>query len=360
MVVPQGALRPAHRIWGPHRFGEPRPMMASNSRQAVRLSAIVPLWNKEQYIGQCLRSLVEAADRHGTVEIIVVDNGSTDDSLAALAPWSGKLKRLSIPRQSISAARNAGAAVAEGEVLCFVDADCVVPQDYFDRIEDALEEHGAAATGFEVRLPVNGSWIERTWGALHDRSDDGARHYLNAANFAVRRDAFERVGGFDARLLTGEDTDICLRLRQAGGLIWAERATQVVHMDNPRTVRAFFAKERWRGRGGFTRLILTQRGRAPMMVLAFAATMVAAVVSLFLPVALLARAVLATLLVLSLPLATVAYRLRQGRRKVSLAQATALYLLYYGARLTALLELMRPRRAPDIRQRAPESTSPSR
>lgn len=312
------------------------------------VSAVLPLGNKRAFLEPCLTSIVRATEHHGAVEVIVVDNGSSDGSAELAARWSAPVRVLRLTPRTIGAARNAGAAMARGRILSFVDSDCVVPLDYFAAIERVLAETGADAAGFEVRLPDDQSWIERVWGALHRGPGDGPRHYVNAASFAVRRDAFERIGGFDEHLVTGEDTDICLRLTRSGGRIWGARALEVLHLDNPRTLAAFFAKERWRGLGTMTPAILSKRPRTVLALLVFAATLlVAAGLALTLPPG--PAAVLGPiLLVLSVPTATVAYRWKATRRVVAPVPAVLLYVVYYAARLSALpaaiRRVMRPAR----------------
>lgn len=275
--------------------------------------------------------------RYGHGEIVVVDNGSTDGSLEApvFRDVSARVLRVSGP--SIGAVRNAGAAATRAPILAFIDADCVVPEAFFVEVARLLEDSRIDATGYEVRLPDDGSWIERVWDAMHAGAGDGPRHYLNSASFVVRREAFERLGGFDERLVTGEDTDFCLRLTRAGGRIWGARALQAVHLDNPRTLPAFFRKERWRGLGGLTRTILSSRSRTALMLLAFSMALVAAVAVLFVPLAPGQRIGLALLMAGAVPAATVAYRARQARRSVPWIPAVVLYFVYYVARLSALL-----------------------
>lgn len=304
--------------------------------RSATIAAVLPLWNKRPFLDRCLISVIHAAARHGAVEIVVVDNGSTDDSLQSPVLRQRNLRVLSAPGRNIGAVRNAGAAATSAPVLAFIDSDCEVPDDYFVSIERVLSDPSIDATGFEVRLPNDGSWIERVWDSMHTRYEDGPRHYLNSASFTVRRDIFERLGGFDEALITGEDTDFCFRLTRVGGRIWAARILQVLHLDNPRTLRAFFRKERWRGLGGVTRTILSSRARTAVTLVAFGLTLLAGVITIFLPIPFLQRAVIALAAVSFVPAASVAFRMAQSRRRVPLAPAILLYFVYYLARLLAL------------------------
>src|SRR5438552_3041381 len=81
---------------------------------------------------------------------------------------------------------------------------------YFERREAVMAESGAEGTGCTVVLPPNPTWVEAVWNRMHDDGGEGDRAWINSANFAVRRDMFERIGGFNEALETDEDTEICL------------------------------------------------------------------------------------------------------------------------------------------------------
>ncbi|HSA55996.1 MAG TPA: glycosyltransferase [Gemmatimonadaceae bacterium] len=309
----------------------------SVTQSPAAIAAVLPLRNKRPFIDRCLGSVARAAARHEGVEIVVVDNESSDGSLDAPVFREVPARVLPVGARSISAVRNAGAAATTAPILAFIDADCVVPEDFFRAAARILEDPRIDATGCEVRLPDDGSWIERVWDSMHAGPDDGPRHYLNSASFVVRRALFERLGGFDEDLTTGEDTDFCLRLTHAGGRIWGAQSLQVVHLDNPRTLRAFFRKERWRGLGGMTRTILSARSRTAIGLLAFAGALGMAIATLLAPLALPLRLVLALALAAAVPAGTVAYRAIRSRRIVSWAPAILLYFVYYLARLSALV-----------------------
>jgi GT2 family glycosyltransferase len=308
-----------------------------------RIAAIVPAYNKRGYIEPCIASIVAAADADGQVDIVVVDHGSTDGTFEALEAWRGRVRLERHVGGTIAAVRNAGAAIAGGSLLAFVDCDCVVPRDYFVALRRVLRERGCTAAGCEVGVPADGTWVERTWHALHTRGGDGPRHYINSAAFSVAREAFDGIGGFDAALVTGEDTDICLRLGRAGGTLWEAQALRVTHLDNPRTLGAFYRKERWRGIGGLSRTVLRERARASIATLAFAACALLAIGALFVPIAPAARLAVAVALVLAVPAAAVLWRWRQLGRVVAPLQALVLYTVYFAARVAAFVAVARRR-----------------
>jgi hypothetical protein len=343
---------------GPLTAAPPRPDEGNaGAREAARaptVSVVVPMFNKGQHVAASLESIVRAAAQRGDVEVIVVDHGSTDGSLQIARGYAPRVTVLDHRGGTVAAVRNVGARSARGHVLSFVDCDCVLPPDYFDVLLAVLDRTEAGAAGCEVGVPAAPHWIEKTWDDLHAVRVDGWRHYINSGNFSVTREAFDRVGGWDESMVTGEDTDICKRLRAAGYGIYEAHALNVQHLDNPKSVRAFFRKEVWHGLGALGGRTPTRLDKITLMVLAHAGLSAAS--AALLAGALLRRdwrlAGLALLLVLAAPMAALAYRVVETRRLPNPAVALFLYTVYFFARTRALLSIAasavrRPRAEPD-------------
>ncbi|MGW0791831.1 bifunctional glycosyltransferase/CDP-glycerol:glycerophosphate glycerophosphotransferase [Streptomyces sp. NPDC002911] len=128
---------------------------------APRLTVVVPLFNVEQYLGACLESL--AGQTMADLEVVMVDDGSTDGSADVAMDFSRRDTRFKLIRQKnagLGAARNAGAGQAhpEAEFLAFVDSDDVVPTGAFARMLGELDVSGSDfATGNVLRLRANGA-----------------------------------------------------------------------------------------------------------------------------------------------------------------------------------------------------------
>ena len=139
----------------------------------MRISIIIPAYNNGPELKECLQAVVPAAG--DDVEIIVVDDGSTDESAAAVDAMGVRVVRL--PHNvGPAAARNEGAAAAEGEVLVFLDADVVASPAAIERVR-TLFEHDA---GIPIHTPVDeiddiGLLLERT---LSDGASLFVRWYL--------------------------------------------------------------------------------------------------------------------------------------------------------------------------------------
>ena len=299
------------------------------------VSVIVPVFNKRDVLRASLDSIVAATHRYGAAELVFIDHHSTDGSYELLAEYRDVAAIRRLAGGSVSALRNHGAREARGEVLAFIDCDCVVPIDFFESMFAVFDASGAAAVGCEVGLPTPAHWIERTWYDLHALRRDGDRRWLNAADFAVRRSAFLEVGGFDEQLVSGEDADIGARLRAAGHRLYESQRLTVVHLGNPKSLRQFYRREVWHGAAVLgSRSLLSSK--ATWLVFLHAAAVFLALAVMVSPVALPARAVIALGLCLCVPIATVALRVAATRRFANPVAALVLYVVFFFARGAAL------------------------
>ena len=203
-------------------------MLASHAVASV----IVVNWNAGAALGRCLASL--DADAATGAEIVVVDNASEDGSTAAACagrPWVRQLPQPA--NRGFAAGANAGAAVATGDVLVFLNPDAAVePGAIHGLAATLLATPGAAIAGGGLR-DETGRWqpgaarfgvvahllLDTTPGRLVARGRRAPHRvdWVYGTFMAVRRSAFEALGGFDgAYFLYGEDLDLCHRAAAAG------------------------------------------------------------------------------------------------------------------------------------------------
>jgi cellulose synthase/poly-beta-1,6-N-acetylglucosamine synthase-like glycosyltransferase len=223
----------------------------------VKASFIIPVKNDARNLERCLASIARL-DRPGIdVEVLVIDNGSVDGS-ADVARRAGA-RVLSLPGRRVAALRNEGVREAAGDILAFVDADHeIAPGWLFAAVETLEGRSDTAGVGSLCWPPPSPTWVQRMYDALRGRPS-GVRdvEWLGAGNLAVRREAFEAVGGFDASLEACEDVDLSNRLRRAGWRLVSDSRLRSVHFGDPATLAAVFRGELWRGRGN---LRVTLRG----------------------------------------------------------------------------------------------------
>jgi glycosyltransferase involved in cell wall biosynthesis len=182
---------------------------------APRYSLIIPAWNEQAYLPRLLDS-VEAARRRfdgaaGAVEVIVADNESTDRT-AEIARARGCRVAHATPRR-IAVARNAGAALARGEILCFVDADYRIHPDTFVVIDRELAtgRYIGGATGVRIERWTPGIIVTVVvvLGLLRLFGMDGGVWFC-------RREDFDAVGGYDESVPVSEDVRLLWALRKLG------------------------------------------------------------------------------------------------------------------------------------------------
>jgi glycosyltransferase involved in cell wall biosynthesis len=211
------------------------------------ISFVIPVRNDVLRLQRCLASIVRNDYPRALIEMIVVDNDSTDGSAAAAR--AGGAIVLQASGDSVAALRNKGAKAALGSVLAFADSDHEIDRHWIETAIEVLSQPDVAATGSAYLTQPSPNWVQQQYDGLRARPlgrEDVA--WLGSGNFAVKRSAFESVGGFNATLTACEDVDLCNRLRLAGHRIVADPALRSVHFGDPRTLKALFLGELWRGR----------------------------------------------------------------------------------------------------------------
>jgi glycosyltransferase involved in cell wall biosynthesis len=218
----------------------------------VKVSFIIPALNEEWHIGQCLRAIqnVQLPSDVCSVEVIVVDNHSTDRT-AELSRESGA-RVVDITPGNPARARNAGARLASGDWLAFVDADCGLAPDWLVVCgAHLLGDPRAVAAAGVLRAPGDDrTWVEKSLYALVHGGQTEAQPvgWLPTFNLLVRRSAFESVGEFDESLTTCEDCDLGYKLARLGSLLLDPRTT-AAHYGESRSLGQLFRREAWRSCG---------------------------------------------------------------------------------------------------------------
>jgi cellulose synthase/poly-beta-1,6-N-acetylglucosamine synthase-like glycosyltransferase len=183
------------------------------------VTVIVPAYNEAAHIGACVASLRALDYPPGRLQIILVDNGSTDRTFELLRATPGILA-LRETHPGSYAARNLALRHATGEVLCFTDADCSVDRDWVRKaVRHLAPEVGVVAGHVELdfgqRLRLSASELFEKCFSF--RQADNARNQVCVtANWTSRRDLLERFGGFDADVKSGGDHALAARIAATG------------------------------------------------------------------------------------------------------------------------------------------------
>jgi len=188
------------------------------------ISVVIPALNEQDFIGACLESLKNQHYR-GTYEIIVADNGSTDDTAKIAGSFGAKVVHC-LEKMSVTYARQVGADAASGDIIAQADADTVYPRDWLTKIADHFESHpdsAALAGRFLYRDPP--SWqgfeyfIRNTTNRLSVKIL-GRPILVSGATFAFRKSAFQRAGGYKDLSFSADQLGISARLSKVGKVIY--------------------------------------------------------------------------------------------------------------------------------------------
>jgi glycosyltransferase involved in cell wall biosynthesis len=208
-------------------------------------SVIIPARNEEVNIARCIESLMKGDWDPADFEVIVVDNGSTDRTVSLASELGAKV--MSLPDATISALRNLGAHGAQGEILAFIDADCTVSGNWLREAARYINQDDVVCFGSPPGTPENATWVQQAWFLI--RGKEGTTSdvdWLESMNMFVRRREFLSIGGFDEGLITCEDYDLSLRLKEIGRVVSDERIV-AIHHGEAASVGHFLRKEYWRG-----------------------------------------------------------------------------------------------------------------
>jgi glycosyltransferase involved in cell wall biosynthesis len=189
------------------------------------MTVIVCAHNEASYLAACLHSLLAQSRRPD--EILVINNASTDETGAVAAQIPG-VRVVDEPRKGLVIARETGRLEAAGDILAYVDADCRAPLMWLERVERHFHRDSELLAISAPYRFYDWDWWGRTLIRAYDFTLAPATQLLvkrllrigtifYGGNFAVRREALEAIGGFDARIeFHGEDTNLGRRLFAIG------------------------------------------------------------------------------------------------------------------------------------------------
>jgi glycosyltransferase involved in cell wall biosynthesis len=212
-----------------------------------KVSVIVPVYNAEKTISACVNALLIQQAPGVDIEIIAVDDGSTDATSGILKTFD-RVKYIYQQNAGPAAARNCGARCASGEVFLFTDSDCIPREDWVAKMLKGLdsEQAGAAAGSYGIANPqfllarcVHQEILYRHGSLMGDWVE-----VFGSYNAAIFKGVFERVKGFDEtyRFPSGEDNDLSYRLRQSGVKIRFVKDGKVDHA-HPVSVRRYLFEQ---------------------------------------------------------------------------------------------------------------------
>lgn len=218
--------------------------------QPPEVALLLPVFNESEAIDACLESIARQ-DYSGPITVVVADGRSTDDTLARVEAWRGRLDLLVVdnPARRQAFGLNAAAAAASAEILIRIDAHTEYASDYVTRSIDALQTTGARAAGGALRPRGRSAFGRAVAAAMKSRlaTGTGRFHQEDASGEvdtvylgAFHRSDYEELGGFRAFPSgAGEDADFYHRMRLGGGRIWLSPLIRSTYRPRERPGRLF-------------------------------------------------------------------------------------------------------------------------
>jgi len=199
------------------------------------VSIVIPVKDRADDLHNCLTSLKELEYPQEKIEVVVVDDGSTDNTPSVARELGAVLVESGAVAGGPALARNKGAEVASGEILAFIDSDCTASTQWLMELLPVFADEDVAAVGGWVDGMYTESALDR-YEAVMSSLNLGRREmsggaggdtfYLPSCNLLMRKEVFDSAGGFRPELHVGEDVDLTWRLRDAGWkIVYLPRGT---------------------------------------------------------------------------------------------------------------------------------------
>lgn len=205
----------------------------------IDVSVIVTTKNEGEHIRDCLLSVRRQSYPQEKIELIVVDNNSTDDTKSIASEFTSRVYNLGPER---SAQRNFGISKARGKYIVYLDADMTLNKDVLAQSVLKCEEGGFTALYIPERIIGEGFWIA---------ARDFERSFYNETVIDcvrfVNKEAFERINGFDEDLNGPEDWDFDRRIRATGKT--ASISAAIYHDEGEFNLKRYLSKKRYYARG---------------------------------------------------------------------------------------------------------------
>lgn len=193
------------------------------------ITVVIPAYNEEKNLPYALKSLREQT--YSNYDIIVADNNSTDNTAQIIVKYNAS--RVLVEQRGYVFALDTGMHQAKGEIIAVTDADTTVAPDWLEQIANSFND--SRVVGLTGSISISGSGIANEvlnnlyaiFLALHFAL---GKPHLIGFNFAVRKDAFLKIGGLNKKFTMSPDVDLGLRLKKCGRLVYANKVKIVPSM----------------------------------------------------------------------------------------------------------------------------------
>lgn len=211
----------------------------------MKASIIIPTLNRKKELAECLESIFGCSQQSSLLEVIVIDNNSTDGTWEFLREYAAKVPKLrciQINERNAIRARNLGFSLASGDIVIHIDDDIVVDREWLRCLTTAYIDESVGGVGGRL---LNSGQISKVksmnivgriapWGQFFTNFDAQLPReveFLHGSNASFRRDLVVKVKGLDPSYKTNwrDDTDLCVRIRNLGYKLLFQPAALVWH-----------------------------------------------------------------------------------------------------------------------------------
>ena len=203
----------------------------------MKFSIIIPVYNSEKTIEKCIKSVFNQYYPKDNYEVIVVDDGSTDNSLDLIKDYSS-IKLIRQENRGPAAARNLGVKHAKGRYIVFTDSDCIVNKHWLEYIEEGFKNYpkisglGGEILNGNLSLMGKVSHLIDFGGNVDNKEGFIKTMSIPSANISYKRDIFIEIGGFNEKLVTMEDRELNWRFVKNNHKILCYPQVKVFHYAN--------------------------------------------------------------------------------------------------------------------------------
>ncbi|MEX0617111.1 MAG: glycosyltransferase [Candidatus Woykebacteria bacterium] len=186
------------------------------------ISVVIPAFNEEKYLPKCLESLRSQDYPNDNYEIIVVDNNSTDGTVKVAEKYGARVIGCQV--QGVSVSRQAGGQAAFGEIIAGTDSDTIVAPNWLSIIEKSFKDPKVAAitAGAEFHSTglINKTLAKYGFPFFMQLQFLLGKPALNGFSFAIKKETFDKIGGFNLKLASAEDVDLGIRASKEGKVLY--------------------------------------------------------------------------------------------------------------------------------------------
>lgn len=208
----------------------------------LNVSIIVPVYNAEATVEECIKSILELDYPKKKLELIFVNNNSNDDTGKILKKYESEIKILYENKRGPAAARNRGLKNAEGDIVALTDSDCIADKEWIKNIIIPLKDDNVGISGGKILARVPYNKIEKFGESVHNH-EAAINHfkppYVITMNWASRISVLNQMNFFNEEFIRCEDIDLSHRIYSAGyKIVYAPDA--VVYHRNEKTLSGLF------------------------------------------------------------------------------------------------------------------------